>query len=77
MSDSVVGVVTDMFLQLFGLVDRLFEFFNITPFLLGFFFIYTVIRMLLQPVIGGVLSSGTSDMVHRINKTGRHSASKK
>lgn len=56
------NLLINMFSVLFDYVDTLFESFGAWSYLLGFFLIYTIYRLILAPVLG----SGRSDMVKKI-----------
>ena len=56
------NVLINMFNRLFGYLDLLFSELGAWSFVLGFFLIYTIYRLILAPVLG----AGRSDMVKKI-----------
>lgn len=59
-----------------SLATSLYSGFGITGILLGAFFIHTVNRFLLIPIIGGVVHAGQSDVVRRITSSGKSDKAK-
>lgn len=64
--------VADVFTALFGFQERLFDKMEVWGIIFACFFVFTASRLLIIPIVGGFISAGTSDVVNRHNKTGRH-----
>lgn len=52
----------------FGFLEQIFDSLDGWSYVIGAFMIYTVFRVLLVPVIGGAISSGTSDMAMKLKQ---------
>lgn len=68
MVGEVLGILAQMFSDLLGLFDEVFTKLDAWGLLLGAFLVYTIYRLLLVPVVGGVISGGTSDVVRNIRE---------
>lgn len=71
MLENVLSVLAWMFTQIFALFDKVFSSFGASGLVLGAFIIWTIYRMLLAPVLGGLISAGTSDIVKKVREDGR------
>lgn len=60
------NLLINMFTRLFDYLDVLFSKLGAWSYVLGFFLIYTIYRLILAPVLGGVVRSGQSDMVKKV-----------
>lgn len=71
----MVGEVTimlgNMFAQLLALFERIFTELDGWAIWLGAFLIFTISRMLIVPILGGVISAGQSDMVQKIRNNSK------
>ncbi len=67
MINDVLPMLTNMFAQLLNLFDTVFTYLGAWSFLLGAMIIYTLIRMLIIPLLGGSLYGGASDTVQSGN----------
>lgn len=72
MVTEAMNVVLVALNGVFEITDRVFDAFGAWGYILGAFIIITICRLLLFPIIGGVISTGQSDTVQRITKTGRY-----
>lgn len=52
----------------FGFMEQIFDSLGGWSYVIGAFVIVTVFRVLLVPVIGGAISSGTSDMAMKLKQ---------
>lgn len=68
MVGEVLGILAQMFSDLFGLFDEVFTKLDAWGLLLGAFLVFTIYRLLLVPIVGGVISGGTSDVVRNIRE---------
>lgn len=68
MVGEVLGILAQMFTSLLGLFDEVFTKLDAWGLLLGAFLVFTIYRLLLVPVVGGVISGGTSDVVRGIRE---------
>lgn len=77
----MVGEVTimlgNMFVQLLALFERIFTELDGWAIWLGAFLIFTISRMLIVPILGGVISTGQSDIVKEIRKGANSDKAKK
>lgn len=60
------NLLINMFTRLFDYLDVLFSKLSAWSYVLGFFLIYTIYRLILAPVLGGVVRAGQSDMVKKV-----------
>lgn len=60
------NLLINMFTRLFDYLDVLFSKLGAWSYVLGFFLIYTIYRLILAPVLGGVVRAGQSDMVKKV-----------
>lgn len=65
MVGEALGILAKMFSDLFGLYDEVFTKLDAWGLLLGAFLVFTIYRLLLVPVVGGVVRSGQSDIVRK------------
>ena len=63
--EEVLVVLAEMFKKIFALVDKIYTSFNAWSLVVGAFTIYVIYRLLLVPVLGGALKSGSSDMARK------------
>ena len=63
---DVYNMLINMFSRLFQYLDVLFTKLGAWSYVLGFFLIFTIYRLILAPVLGGVLASGRSDIVKKV-----------
>ena len=68
MVGQALSILAQMFSDLFGLFDEVFTKLDAWGLLLGAFLVYTIYRLLLAPVLGGLISSGASDVVRYIRE---------
>lgn len=77
----MVGEVTimlgDMFVQLLALFERVYSALDGWAIWIGAFTIFTIARMLIIPILGGVISAGQSDIVKEIRKGASSDKAKK
>lgn len=64
MIGDVLEILTNSFAQLLRVISPLFECLNLGSLLLGMFFVYSVVRFLLMPLLGVSLAVG-SDVVSK------------
>lgn len=69
---DVVSFLSMALNAVFSFADDVFTKLGAYGLILGAFFIWTVYRLLLQPIIGGIISVGTSDVVQKTTKTGKY-----
>lgn len=60
------GFVVNLFGKIFELFDRVYTEYGAWSLIIGAFIVYTIYRLILAPVVGGVVSAGQSDMVRKI-----------
>lgn len=65
MVGEVLGILAQMFSDLFGLFDEVFTKLDAWGLLLGAFLVFTIYRLLLVPIVGGVVRAGQSDIVRK------------
>lgn len=65
MVGEILGVLAQMFSDLFGLFDEVFTKLDAWGLLLGAFLVFTIYRLLLVPVVGGIVRAGQSDVVRK------------
>lgn len=65
MITDVIPVLTNMFVQLFNVLDTIYTYLGAWSILLGAMIVYTLVRMLIIPLLGGNLSGGASDTVQK------------
>lgn len=68
MVSEALGILAQMFSDLLGLYDEVFTKLDAWGLLLGAFLVFTIFRLLLIPILGGVISGGTSDVVRYIRE---------
>ena len=71
MTNNVLGILSQMFASLLGLFNEVFTKLDAWGIVLGAFFVFTIYRLLLVPVLGGVVRAGQSDIVRRIHANER------
>lgn len=65
MVSEILGILAQMFGDLFGLFDEVFTKLDAWGLVLGAFLVFTIYRLLLAPVVGGIVRSGQSDVVRK------------
>lgn len=63
---DAIGFVSRLFQYCFAIVERIFTEFNAWAIIFSAFIIYTLYRLLLRPIFGGLVSAGASDTVRKI-----------
>lgn len=63
---DVTVMLTDMVGSIFGLFDSVFSSLDAWGVILGALLTFTACRLLIMPIVGGVLRSGQSDVVKYI-----------
>lgn len=77
MVTEVLGLLVQMFSDLLGLFDEVFTELGAWSYVLGAFLVFTIYRLLLVPIVGGLVRSGQSDIVKKIKTDSGFSSSKK
>lgn len=60
--------VVNVFSQVLSLFDRVYTEFGAWSLLIGAFLVFTIYRLILAPIVGGGLRSGSSDTVKKVRK---------
>lgn len=66
MVGEILAILAQMFSDLFGLYDEVFTKLDAWGLLLGAFLVFTIYRLLLVPVVGGLIRGGASDVVRYV-----------
>lgn len=66
MVGEILGLLAQMFSDLFSLFDEVFTKLDAWGLLLGAFLVFTIYRLLLVPVVGGLIRGGSSDVVRYV-----------
>lgn len=66
MVGEALGILAQMFSDLLGLYDEVFTELDAWGLLLGAFLVFTIYRLLLVPVVGGLIRGGASDVVRYV-----------
>lgn len=66
MVGEILGILAQMFSNLFSLFDEVFTKLDAWGLLLGAFLVFTIYRLLLVPVVGGLIRGGASDVVRYV-----------
>lgn len=66
MVGEALGILAQMFSDLLGLYDEVFTGLDAWGLLLGAFLVFTIYRLLLVPVVGGLIRGGASDVVRYV-----------
>lgn len=74
MLEDAFSILEYAITEVFALFDSLADRFGFAFFLIGFFTIFTITRLLLGPFIGGVFKAGVSDQVKRYKNGGSKSS---
>lgn len=77
MVGEVLGILAQMFSELLGLFDEVFTKLDAWGLLLGAFLVFTIYRLLLVPIVGGLIRSGQSDIVKKVRTDSGLSSSRK
>lgn len=77
MVTEILSILAQMFGELLGLFDEVFTKLDAWGLLLGAFLVYTIYRLLLVPVVGGLIRSGQSDIVKKVRTDSGFSSSSK
>lgn len=77
MVGNVTIMLGDMFVQLLALFERIFTELGGWSIWIGAFTIFTIARLLIIPILGGVISAGQSDIVKEIRKGASSDKAKK
>lgn len=66
MVGEILAILAQMFSDLFGLYDEVFTKLDAWGLLFGAFLVFTIYRLLLVPVVGGLIRGGASDVVRYV-----------
>lgn len=77
MVGEVLGILAQMFSELLGLFNEVFAKLDAWGLLLGAFLVFTIYRLLLVPIVGGLIRSGQSDIVKKVRTDSGLSTSRK
>ena len=77
MVGEILGILAQMFSDLFSMFDEVFTKLDAWGLLLGAFLVFTIYRLLLVPIVGGLIRSGQSDIVKKVRTDSGSSSSRK